>query len=205
EAVPGPTDVSPLNPGVVKRTFHVPLRIEANGILLTLRGDSLAQLTEVADWLQGSNRLAGRATPSPALRRLLRFTSRRVMFVQIGLPRKLAEQYALAYAERINPQSPMWMGFFSQQANGFGPAEIATFQGNNSARFVAMFEPGNVIRAVEPQDYFYNGSIQVLAHDILDLAAWYGDDQPYAERAQLMFRSNPVPHPGYADQFKDGG
>lgn len=205
EAVPGPTDVSPLNPGVVKRAFNMPLRIEANDVLFTVRSDTLATLTEVVNWLQGSNRLGGRAVPSPAFQRLFRFTSTRVMFAQIGLPRKIAEQYKLAYADRINPQSPMWMGFFSQQANGFGPAEIATFQGNDSARFVAMFEPGNVIRAVAPSDYFYNGSIQVLAHDILDLAAWYADDLPYAERAQLMFRSNPAPHAGYADQFKDGG
>jgi len=149
--------------------------------------------------------LGNRAVSSPAFKGLFRVTSTRAMFTQIGLPRKVAARYNLPYAGRINPQSPMWMGFFSQQANGFGPAEIATFQGNSSARFVAMFQSGNVIRPVATGDYFYNGAIQVLAHDILDLDAWYADDKPYAERAQLMFRSNPAPHPGYADQHTDGG
>ena len=205
EATPGPTDVSPLNPGVAKGTFNVPVRIEANDVLITLRGDDLTHLTDVARWLQGSNHLNGRAFASPAFDGLFRFTSLRVMFVQMGLPRRVAEQYALPYAGRVNPQSPMWMGFFSQQATGFGPAEIATFQGNASARFVGMLQPDGSARTVNTSDYFLNGAIQVLAHDILDLAAWYADDHPYADRVQAMFRSNPAPHAGYADQYADGG
>ncbi len=47
-----------------------------------------------------------------------------------------------------------------------------------------------------PSDYFYDGAIYVLAHDTLDLGQWYADDTPYAERVQLMFRSNPASHPG---------
>jgi hypothetical protein len=37
------------------------------------------------------------------------------------------------------------------------------------------------------------------------LAQWYGDDQPYLERVQQMFRANPPPALGNADQFTDGG
>lgn len=180
------------------------MRVETNDLLLTLRSDSLAILHDVLGWLAGSGTLRGRPVASPAFDGLLRFTSARTMFVQVGLPRRLAEKHQLPYAGRMNPQSPMWMGFFSQQANGFGPAEIATFQGNASARFSGMHASGGV-RQVSPDDYFYNGAIQVLAHDILDLAQWYADDLPYVERVQLMYRSNPIPHAGYADQFADGG
>ncbi|MDQ6602956.1 MAG: hypothetical protein M3Z19_09540 [Chloroflexota bacterium] len=202
EAVPGPTDVSSVNPGVTKRTFNVPLRIEANDLLITLRGDSLDILTDVADWLKGSNRLHDRHVVSSDLSERFAFTSTRVMFVQIGLPRKMADHHDLPYAHRVNDKSPMWMGFFSQQANGFGPAEIATFQGNASARFTGM---GAALRPVAPGDYLFNGSIQVLSHNILDLPEWYADGQTYAERAQLMFRSNPAPSTGDADQYKNGG
>jgi len=199
EAVPGPTDF----PTVPKKTFKVPVRIEANDLLITLRGDILDNLTDVVDWLKGSNRLHDRHVDSPDVGELFTFTSTRVMFVQIGLPRKMADHHDLPYAERVNDKSPMWMGFFSQQANGFGPATIATFQGNASAQFTGM---GATLRPVAPSDYLYDGSIQVLAHDILDLSQWYdGEEQTYAERAQLMFRSNPPPNQGNEEQYKNGG
>lgn len=203
EAVPGPTDVSSANPGVTKRAFNVPVRIEANDLLITLRGDNLDNLTDVADWLKGRNRLHDRHLDAPEVGALFTFTSTRVMFVQIGLPRKMADHHHLPYAERVNDKSPMWMGFFSQQANGFGPAEIATFQGNASAQFTGM---GATLRPVVPSDYLFDGSIQVLAHDILDLRQWYdGEEQTYRERAQLMFRSNPIPNQGNENQYKNGG
>lgn len=206
EAVPGPTDVSPLNPGVTKQTFNVPLRIEANDLLITLRGDSLDTLTDVADWLKGNGRLHDRHVDPPDFDGLLTFTSTRVMFVQIGLPRKMADHHDLPYAHRVNDKSPMWMGFFSQQANGFGPAEIATFQGNASARFTGLRQPDGALRPVARGDYLFDGAIQVLAHDILDLPQWYdGEEQTYRQRAQLMFRSNPIPNQGHEDQYKNGG
>ncbi|MDQ2743647.1 MAG: hypothetical protein M3Z66_15330 [Chloroflexota bacterium] len=205
EAIPGPTDVSPTNPTIKKKTFNVPLTIEANDILFTLRGDSLANITDIIDWLRGSNRLHDRMVASPALNGLFTFTSKRLTFVQIGLPAKIGHRKNLAYADRLNPRSPMWMGFFSQQANGFSPATIATFQGNDSARFDGMLQYNGVTRPVVASDYFYDGSVQVLSHDILDLAQWYADSQPYSERAQLMFRSNPPPNPGYKNQFANGG
>jgi len=203
ESVPGPTDVSPLNPAISKQTFNIPVAIEANDVLLTLRGDAFAKLARVVAWLEGSGRLGDDAVASPAFNGLFTLTSTRVMFTQIGLPRKVAHRYDLPYAGRINHQSSMWMGFFSQQANGFGPVDIATFQGNSSAQFTVMPQTGSV---PAPSDYFYDGAIQVLAHDILDLGQWYADDKPYAERAQLMFRSNPAPSTGDPDdQYRDGG
>src|SRR5437016_12284932 len=87
EAVPGPTDVSPGNPGITKKTFDMPVIIESNDILFTLRSDALANLRSVAAWLQGSNRLNGRSVSSPAFHELFKFTSSRLMFLQIGMPR----------------------------------------------------------------------------------------------------------------------
>lgn len=213
ESVPGPSDVSARNPGVAKQTFNVPLRIERNDVLFTLRGDLLANLTDVVAWLKGSGRLNGAPVPSPAFDGLFAFTSLRVMFVQmlrvmfvqIGMPHNVARRFGLPYAERVNPLSPMWMGFFSQQKNGFGPAEIATFQGNASAHFTGMPRPGGGLRPVDTSDYFYNGAIQVFAHDILDLAQWYADGRTYDERVALMFRPNPAPSRSNYDPYRYGG
>jgi hypothetical protein len=194
EAVPGPTDVGPANPGVTKQSFDVPVTIEDNDIVVVLRSDSSAIIAEVLDYLVGGRAtLGGRPVGSSGLHGLVRVTSRRLMFQQIGLPRKVADLHRLGYAGRINPQSPMWMGFADQQVAGAGPAAIATFAGNASA----------VLTTARPRDYFDNASIMHLSHVIEDLGQFYAD--PYAERVQCMFRSNPPPSAGAADQFTNGG
>lgn len=199
EAVPSPTDVHPSNPGVRKKTFNVPLVIEDNDLLLSLRSDNLDILSDVANWLQGSDTLKGKAVASPQLP--FQVTSSRLEFVQLGLPRKIGDRLGLPYATRLNPQSPMWFGYADQNATGAGPAAITTFQGNASAR---------VTNITSPADYFYNGSIQPLNHNIEDLMQWFfgGDtvkDNGYAVRTMYMYRGNPVPEIGFADQFTDGG
>ncbi|MBO0814153.1 MAG: hypothetical protein J2P30_03240, partial [Actinobacteria bacterium] len=153
-------------------------------------------------FLAGSNSLAGHFVPSPRLSCGLRFTSARAMFVQIGLPRKVADANKLSFAGEINPSSPMWMGFLDQQTDGAGPAAIITFAGNSSAH----------ITTAKPGDYFDNGSIQHLSHNIEDLAQFYdtnppdgGDPETFTERVQYMFRSNPIPSTGNTDQFTNGG
>jgi hypothetical protein len=194
--VPGPTDVSPRNPGITKQRFNVPVVIEANDLLLTLRSDRLDNLLNVIAWLSGSNRLNGRSVASPAFNKLFTLTSTRLMFVQRGLPRKIADQHKLPFANQINSQSPMWMGFADQQVSGSGPANITTFQGNSSARFTTA----------KSGDYFADGSIQHLAHDIQDLIQFYEPpDETFTERVQYMFRSNPIPSVGNTDQFTNGG
>jgi hypothetical protein len=196
EAIPGPTDVSSLNPTIKKKTYNVPVVIEKNDLLITLRSDSLSNLKSISAWLQGSNNLDGKKMPSPDFNGLFTFTSSRLMFVQSGLPRKIAEANKSPFAAFINPHSPMWMGFADQQGNGAGPAEITTFQGNASASFT------NTVSG----DYFFDGSIQHLSHVIQDLEQFYADpDEPFTERCQYMFRSNPIPSVGNTDQFTDGG
>ena len=116
EAVPGPTDVSPLNPEVTKERFNIPVQIESNDMVITLRSDSSANVDDVLAWLAGeSSTLNGQNVGNSGLGDLLTVTSRRLMFVQMGLPRAVAEEQNLPYAETINPKSPMWMGFSSQQ------------------------------------------------------------------------------------------
>ncbi|HKF16942.1 MAG TPA: hypothetical protein VKF14_07120 [Candidatus Dormibacteraeota bacterium] len=210
EAVPSPTDVSPRNPGITKKKFNVPVVIEHNDVLFTLRSDSIRNLLEIQAWLRGSGILRDRRVESPDFDGLFQFQRTRVMFQQIGLPRKVAEANNLPFTRQINPQSPMWMGFADQQVDASGPAAIVTFVGNPSAR----------LTSAEPGSYFDNGSIQHLSHDILDLAEFYQlahvdpdhpDGEPYAERVQYMFRANELgtlhglPSEGNADQFTDGG
>jgi hypothetical protein len=183
EAVAGPTDVSPSNPGVVKRAFNVPVRIESNDMLIIMRSDS----TRIID------AALAQLTSSSALRGLLRVTSRRLMFQQIGLPRKVAERERLPFANAISPRSPMWMGFADQQVTGSAPAPAVTFAGSPSAR----------LTTARRGDYFDNGAIVHLSHLIEDLEQFYAE--PYGERVQCMFRPNPPPARGNADQFTDGG
>jgi hypothetical protein len=96
----------------------------------------------------------------------------------------------------------MWMGFLDQQTNGAGPAAITTFAGNSSAH----------LTTAKAGDYFDNGSIQHLSHIIEDLAQFYllpstadPEGEPFTERVQYMFRSNPIPSVGNSDQFRNGG
>ena len=193
EAIPSPTDVSRTNRGVQKVRFNVPVAIERNDLLFTMRSDTLSPLLDVYNWLKGVDWLNGQFSPTPAFRGLFDFTSNRMMFAQRGLPRKVAEAHNLPYASRIPPDSPMWMGFADQHVTGAGPAPIVAFQGSEEARFTNT----------SASDYFFDGAIQHLSHLILDLAEWY--DEMYSERVQYMFRSNPIPSTGNPDQFVDGG
>jgi hypothetical protein len=111
EAQPGPTDVSPANPAISKFRYNVGVRIERNDMLFTLRSDNPGIVSDVLAWFAGSNKLRGRSAASPAWNGLVSFTSSRHMFVQMGLPKKVAGQHHLSYANFIQPQSPMWMGF----------------------------------------------------------------------------------------------
>jgi hypothetical protein len=203
EAVPSPTDVSPVNPNITKLRFNVPVRIETNDVLFTLRSDDQLHVFDAVQWLSGSNRLNGQTITSPAFGTLLSFTSSRAMFAQIGMPRFVAGQVGLPFKNFINPNSVMWMGFNDQHVSGAGPAPICTFAGNSSARLTTAV-PGN---------YFDNGGIQHLSHLILDMLQLFdmdtpssppGEDGVFTERVQYMFRS-PAPSQGNPDQFTNGG
>jgi hypothetical protein len=204
EAVPSPTDVHASNPGISKLRFNVPVVIEQNDLVIILRSDNSSIIQDVLNWFNGSNRLAGHPNvTSPRFAGLLTFTSSRHMFVQIGLPQAMAQQNRLPFANFIQHQSPMWMGFADQHTNGSGPAPICTFAGNSSARLTTAVAG----------DYFDNGAVMHFAHDIIDMLQWFDmdsatsppdDDGVFTERVQYMFHS-PAIDPGRSDQFTDGG
>jgi hypothetical protein len=218
EAVPFATDVvgglvggpAALIPNVTKDRFNVDVVIESNDLLFEFRSDSLANLSAVTLWLQGSNSLNGNAVLSPQFNGLLSFQTPRIQFMQVGLPRAMAENAGFEFAGRINPDSSMAMGFVDQQVNASGPAQVVTFAGNSSSKM------SNAM----PGDYFDNGSIAHFSHDILDLYQFYNlpgqdsrrpDGEPFTERCQYMFRSNQlgtpngIPAAGNSDQFTNGG
>ena len=189
EAVPSPTDVSSQNPSITKQTFNVPVQIEHNDILFTFRSDSLNNILDVLNWLQGSNELNGNFIASPNFDGLFVFGPTRFNFVQPGLPRRVANNNNLSFASEVNPASSMWMGFVDQQVDGSASSgSIVTFAGTSHA----------VLTTAKAGDYFDNGSIQHLSHDIQDLAQFYSKEsppqdpngpEPFSERVQYMFRS----------------
>jgi len=223
EAVASPTDVvgglvggpnAPI-PNVTKQRFNVNVVIEQNDVLFQFKSDSSSNVQNIANWLQGSNNLNGNFVASPNFNGLFQFQTQRLQFVQPGLPRKVADMaaasnpFALEFHTRINPDSPMTMGFMDQQVDSTGPAQIVTFVGNSSAQFTNA----------DAGDYFDNGSIAHFSHDIEDLFQFYltpqqdpkGEGEPFTERVQYMFRSNQlgttngIPTAGNTDQFTAGG
>lgn len=197
EAVPSPTDVTP-GGSITKQTFNVPVAIESNDVLFTFRSDQLNNIQDVVNWLLGSDFLGGYFIPSPNLsfNGLFNFTTIRTQFVQRGLPRQIANQNRLPFASMVNTDTPMWMGFSDQQVAASGPAPIVTFLGNSSARFTTATSGS----------YFDNGSLQHLSHIIQDLNQFYNKpNEPFTERVQYMFRSDPIPSLGNSDQFTNGG
>jgi hypothetical protein len=223
EAVASPTDVvqgkvggpnAPV-PNVTKQRFNVNVVIEANEVLFQFKSDSVDNLTSVAAWLQGSNKLNGNAVASPDFDGLFDFEDARLQFTQIGLPRKVANAAAsknaalYEYNGRINPDSPMFMGFLDQQTNAAAAPQVVTFVGSSKGVFTNA----------KAGDYFDNGSIIHFSHNIEDLFQFYetpaqdpgGHGEPYTERFQYMFRSNQLGTTdglrtdGNTDQFTNGG
>ncbi|HEX5402762.1 MAG TPA: hypothetical protein VFX16_10750 [Pseudonocardiaceae bacterium] len=202
EAMPSGSDVFP-GGRTSKMRYNVSVNIEHNDMLFMLRSDNADHLQDAVNFLSGQNSLAGQPVRAPRFGGLLEFTSSRAMFVQQGLPRSVADQDSLPYNWLVNPDSPMWMGFFDQHTNGAGPPQICTFAGNSSAHLTSAVAG----------DYFDNGAIQHLSHNIIDMLQWFnmlsetappGADGTYEERVQYMFHA-PAINPGNDDQFTNGG
>jgi hypothetical protein len=166
-AVPGPTDVAAGNRVLELRRaeFTVPVRLESNDLLFTVRSDNPGIVADVVDWLSGSDSLKGHFEPSPRFFAGMTITSSRAMFVQRGLPRSIANSQRLPFATFVNPSSPMWMGFADQQVDASAPAQNVTFVGGGGIKLTNS-QAGN---------YFDNGSIQHLSHVLLDLQQFYVD------------------------------
>jgi hypothetical protein len=207
-AVPGPTDVAPGNHEFALRRpeFRVPVRIETNDLLFTIRSDAANYIADVVRWISGSNQLNGQNIASPRFDAGMTITSSRSMFVQMGLPRNIAYQNGLSFESFVNPFSPMWMGFADQQVDASAPAQDVTFVGGHGIK----------LSNAQPGSYFDNGSLQHLSHVLLDLQQFYvdgkppvnpGDDtrEPFDERLQYMFESPPQIAGDPNDPFRNGG
>jgi hypothetical protein len=205
-AVPGPSDVAAGNQALELRRaeFTVPVQIESNDLLFTVRGDNPSFVGDVVAWLSGSNRLKGRTVASPVFDAGMTITSSRAMFVQLGLPRNVAGQNSLPFQSFINPFSSMWMGFVDQQVDASAPAADVTFLGAHGIK----------LTNAAAGSYFDNGAIQHLSHVLLDLQQFYIDGrdpeedpdtrEPFSERVQYMFETPPQAQED-ADPFTDGG
>ena len=164
-------------------------------------GHAPQRLHEVIDdassWLSGeSDTLAGNAVGASGLGELFTVTSRRLMFNQPGLPRAVAEEQQLPYAETINPSS----------LDVDGLLRPAGWQQRTSRDH--DLSGGQVGQAdhCARRDYFARGSIVHLSHVIQDLEQFYErPEETFTRRAAAMFTSNPVPATGNPDQFTDGG
>jgi hypothetical protein len=205
-AVPGPTDVAPGNRTLTLRRpeFTVPVVMESNDILFTIRSDDSSRIQDVVRWLSGSNVMLSRAQPSPVFDAGMTITSTRAMFVQVGLPRNVAASAGLPFTSFINPFSPMWMGFADQQVNASAPAQNVTFVGGGGIK----------VTNAAAGSYFDNGAIQHLSHVLLDLRQFYLDGrdpeegdvrEPFSERIQYMFESPAQVQEDAGDPFTDGG
>jgi hypothetical protein len=201
EATAQPTDVT-RGGRVVKKTFQLPVVIESNDVLFTLRGDSLADVVAAGDFLLGAKPLP-RTSARSGLGSLLTPTSSRLITNIAGLPRLLATAADTSYYERIHPESRMWMGFSDHQADSNAPAARTTFAGSTGVR----------LTSAAPTDYFALASVLHLSHVILDLDQYYLPDPgrpddseaAYLKRVQYMFRATDPPATGNVDQFTDGG
>ncbi|MGH2481196.1 MAG: hypothetical protein ACRDHW_16190, partial [Ktedonobacteraceae bacterium] len=85
EAVASPTDFGVPGISKLQANFQVPVRIESNDVLFTLRSDSLNNIINVSAWFNGSNNLNGRHVASPNFNGLFDFGTPRLNFVQPGL------------------------------------------------------------------------------------------------------------------------
>ena len=206
-AVAAPSDVAPGNHVFALRrpAFNVPVRMESNDVLFTIRGDDPSYVADVVNWLSGSNRLIGRTVNSPRFDAGMRITSSRAMFVQIGLPRYVAANAGFAWQSFVNSDSPMWMGFADQPVGAAAPAQDVTFVGGDGIR----------LSNATAGSYFDNGSIQHLSHVLMDLEQFYlngkdpdeGPDtrEPFDERIQYMFHSPAPIEQNPNDPFFNGG
>jgi hypothetical protein len=226
-AVAGPTDVvggvvQGANNPPPKERFNVNVVLESNDMLLQMRSDSMANLTNALAWLEGSNNLHGQTITSPNFNGLFTFQTSRVQFMQPGMPRRVADTAASTnpnfyeFHTRINPNSSMVMGFVDQQIDSSAP---------NPATVTFAGDPNNantrVFTTAKAGDYFDNGCICHFSHVIDDLYQFYqtaaqdptgGGGEPFSERVQYMFRSNQtgsgfqgLPVQPNADEFTNGG
>jgi hypothetical protein len=220
EAIPSPTDVTYGYGRVVKERFNVPVRIEENALLFTIRSDNLESAGDVEAWLAGSDVLAGQEYVTAV--RVIRFDPARVMFTQRGCPPR--RRPGGPFANRIHRSHP-WMGFADQHVSGSGSAAITTFGALRSRRLGSLrrllrqhsvqhlsrdFGPravlrGRVERAATPRSE-REAARRFGTDDYRDgpTATTAAKRRDVPRRVQYVFRSRRRPRP-VRRRFTDGG
>ena len=178
-------------------------RVEANDILITVRSDSAERIADVTRWLVGADsRLAGRSLGYTGLNELIRVTSRRLTFTRIGLLRDVAESNHLRYAHLIRPRSCSWVSETDPRQALPVAAEAATFAG----------AAANHLTTTSAGDYFDNGAVVHLLHQVVALDQWYrrssaeppgeGSPQPLGDTVQGGAGLDGLGVPGHVPQPK---
>ncbi|MGH2486889.1 MAG: DUF7405 family protein, partial [Ktedonobacterales bacterium] len=134
-----------------------------------------------------SGKLAGRSAPAADVSDLFHVTSIRTGFVGAGLPRKMAHQAKLPFAEQIPETSPLFMGFTSTQTLGQASEQTVSFDGKRDRLLPPM-------TTALPTDYFAGGTILHISHLFENLDAWYKLN--YADRFTRMFNPGIQPPTG---------
>jgi hypothetical protein len=164
------------------------LALEANDVVFHLRSDALTQLHDVQMALFGrSGRLAGQEAHEADISDLFSVTSVRTGFVGAGLPRRMAQQAALAVASSIPEAAPLFMGFTSTQQLGQAREEAVSFEGKRDPLLLPL-------TSAKPGDYFAGGTTMHLSHLREDLDKWYA--LSYDERLARMFHPGAAATPG---------
>lgn len=164
------------------------LSLEHNEIVFHLRSDSLDVLHDVQRALfAGSGTLAGDAAPAADVASLFVVTSVRTGFVGAGLPRAMAQQAHLPFAQAIPGAAPLFMGFTSTQHAGQASEAAVSFDGKRDPRLPPL-------TTARPGDYFAGGTSLHLSHLAEDLASWYA--LTYEQRVARMFHYDAASRPG---------
>ena len=154
------------------------LLLEQNEVAFHLRSDSLANLHDIQHALFERGPLAGQTVPAADISSLFTITSVRTGFVGAGLPRQMAAQAGLPFAQRIPATAPLFMGFTSTQQQGQATEAAVSFDGKRNP----LLQP---LTTARPGDYFAGGTSLHLSHLTEDLSSWYA--YSYDERVARMF------------------
>ena len=160
------------------------LVLEANDLVFHFRSDLLGNLHDVQHALfERGGTLADRPSSDANLADLFVVTSVRTGFVGAGLPRRMARQAQLGFADQIPEGAPLFMGFTSSQQLGQASEAAASFDGRPNP----LVPPLTTARS---GDYFAGGTALHLSHLVEDLESWY--KLGYEQRAARMFHYEAV-------------
>jgi hypothetical protein len=183
--------------------FTVPVRMESNDILFTMRSDDSSRIADVVAWLSGSNRMLGRTQRVPRFDAGMTITSTRAMFVQMGLPRTSPPPRACRSPLR-QPVLPDVDGLrrpAGQRQRAAAGGHLPRRQRHQADQrhgrqlLRQRLHPAPVARAAGPATVLRGRTRPRRGRR----------REPFSERLQYMFESPPQVAEDPNDPFRDGG